>query len=77
MKVVRLLLEANCDADLRDRYGETALMLAARKGNLEIMQVDEFKVRQADEFKVRQLYVRTKLKYVGILRSYGCQSLTW
>jgi len=36
---VRLALESGADVDARDRYGQTALMLAARNGHLASVRV--------------------------------------
>jgi len=38
-RVVRLLLRAHCRLNVRDRYGDTPLMLSARRGYPEIMEV--------------------------------------
>ena len=36
-RIVRFLLRSHCSLNVRDRYGDTALMLSARRGFPEIM----------------------------------------
>ena len=38
-RIARLLLNAHCSLNVRDRYGDTPLMLSARRGFPEIVKV--------------------------------------
>jgi len=38
-RIVRFLLHSHCKVDVRDRYGDTPLMLSARRGFPDIMKV--------------------------------------
>jgi len=37
-RIVRILLRDHCNLNVRDRYGDTPLMLSARRGYAEIMK---------------------------------------
>lgn len=39
VQIVRALLEQGTDVDARDRYGQTALMLAAHAGHREVVEI--------------------------------------
>ena len=43
-RIARLLLNAHCSLNVRDRYGDTPLMLSARRGFPEIMKVNTLHV---------------------------------
>jgi len=38
-RIVRFLLSSHCSVNVRDRYGDTPLMLSARRGFPDIMKV--------------------------------------
>jgi len=38
-RIVRFLLNSHCHVNVRDRYGDTPLMLSARRGFPDIMKV--------------------------------------
>jgi len=55
-RIVRFLISSHCRVDVRDRYGDTPLMLGARRGFPDIMKVCPYlhSIRSWLQYNTRQ-----------------------
>ena len=57
-RIVRLLLNARCRLNVRDRYGDTPLMLSARRGHPEVMKVGGLSIQSTCDLFLLLLYTQ-------------------